>query len=161
MSQTSLHLLRRYFYSCQVFEKGTFLCTHPIFFFHVVLSKLSSSPSTSDRHFTIYLQGEQFLSCHLPANNVEKHTGGNLCLCPQSQKCACTVMTQCSALPNSPVNSISQKWKPTCASPLRQCSFPKQHASERRCPQALPDLSPLPPAKAISSKRSVHTVQAL
>lgn len=122
------------------------------FFFHVVLSKLSSSPSTLDRHFTIYLQREQFLSCHLPANNVKEHTGGNLRLYPLSQKCACTVMTQRSALsdPGSaasfgngtqPVPPFSRH--PSCQKPL----------TPRGCPRALPELSPsLPPAKAISLK---------
>lgn len=97
------------------------------FFFHVVLSKLSSSPSTLDRHFTIYLQREQFLSCHLPANNVKEHTGGNLRLYPLSQKCACTVMTQRSALSNpgsaasfgngtQPVPPFSRH--PSCQKPL-------------------------------------------
>ena len=125
-----------------MFGNGTFLCIHPVFFFRVVLSKLSSSPSTLDRHFTIYLQREQFLSCHLPANNVKEHTGGNLCLYPQSQKCACTVITQRSALSNprsaasfgngnQPVPPFS--WHP---------SFQKQR-TPRCCPHVLPRHSPL------------------
>lgn len=78
--------------------KGIFLCVHPVFFPHAVLSKLSSSPTTLDRHVTIYLQRVQSFPRHLSASTVKEHTGGSLCLCPLSHEFACTVMTQWSAL---------------------------------------------------------------
>lgn len=148
LSQTSLPLLRWYRNSLQllarhkVFEKGTFLCIHPVFFFYVVLSKLSSSPSTLDRHFTIYLQREQFLSCRLPANNVKEHTGGNLCLHPQSQKCACTVMTQRSVLSN-PQSAASFRNGNQPVPPFSRHPSVQKQRSPRHCPHALPERSPL------------------
>lgn len=131
-----------------------FLCIHPIFCFHIVLSKLSSLPSTLDRHFTIYLQREQFLSCHLPTNNMKKHMGGNLGFIPTEPKMCLHSDDPTHCTINPPVCSIFQKWKPTCASLLLHPSFQKQR-TPRCCPHVLPECSP----SSASSKSNFSKTQ--
>lgn len=117
--------------------KGTFFMHPSRVFFHAVLSKLSSSPTTLDRHVTIYLQREQSFPRHLYANNVIEHTGGSLCLCPLSQEFARTVMTQWSALSHPGLQHLSAKETSPCLPslripPCRSCAVPP----------ALPERSP-------------------
>lgn len=109
--------------------KGTFFMHPSRVFFHAVLSKLSSSPTTLDRHVTIYLQREQSFPRHLYANNVIEHTGGSLCLCPLSQEFARTVMTQWSALSHPGLQHLSAKETSPCLPslripPCRSCAVP-------------------------------------
>lgn len=134
--------------------KGTFLCIHPVFFFHAVLSKLSSSPSTLDRHVTIYLQREQSFSRHLSTNNVKEHTAGSQCrICPHSDApmvCAITALG----------SSIFQQKKPACASllsasPLPEAVQPRAVPSSPRAFLFIPSPTAIPP-----NPRSVPSIQA-
>lgn len=117
-------------------------------FFHAVLSKLSSSPTTLDRHVTIYLQREQSFSRHLSANNVKEHTGGRLCLCPLSQEFACTVMTQRSVL--------SHPWAAASFSKRNHLLSASLHP-EAVQPRAVPMLSPSVPLFASAESNSSKT----
>lgn len=135
---------------------------HPSWvFFHAVLSKLSSSPATLDRHATIYLQREQFFPRHLFANNVKEHTGGSPCLRPLSQEFARTVMTQWSALSHPwAAASFTKRNQPVPPfSPHPSFQKPCGPVLSPRSPRAFPLL---PPPKAISpNPRSVRSIQAL
>lgn len=114
---------------------------HPFWvFFHAVLSKLSSSPATLDRHATIYLQREQFFPRHLSANNVKEHTGGSPCLRPLSQEFARTVMTQWSAL-SHPWAAASFTKRNQPVPPFSRIP-PSRSRAAPCCPHALPERSP-------------------
>lgn len=90
------------------------------------LSSIPLPVHTQDRRFRIYLQREQFLCRHLPANNVKEHTRGNLCFCPDSQKRACTAMTPRSA-PSKPAASCRKRKQPVPRFPQHP-SCPEQRS---------------------------------